>query len=184
MDDDASVHDRLLWAIHISGFDDLAKFLASAQSEKQWSLHILEIITLMFRDQVSQKNPSKHHICLDLRLPILYVEALQLSAQMPDALVSAGQSRSAEEKLRDSQELESLRQKEHAAKRSRTFQRGTRCNFSWNHSLRITADSLKDHLGFLFSVYTQKCLDVSLSDIPALEARMLYKGSGQLEKMI
>lgn len=60
--------------------------------------------------------------------------------QMPDALVSAGQSRSAEEKLRDSQELESLRQKEHAAKRSRTFQRGTRCNFSWNHSRRITAD--------------------------------------------
>lgn len=55
-----------------------------------------------------------------------YVEALQLSAQTPDALVSAGQSRSAEEKLRDSQELESLRQKEHAAKRSRTFQRGTR----------------------------------------------------------
>ncbi|CAG11760.1 unnamed protein product, partial [Tetraodon nigroviridis] len=96
VDDDASVHDRLLWAIHISGFDDLVKFLASAQSEKQWSLHILEIITLMFRDQT------------------------------PDALVSAGQSRSTEEKLRDSQELESLRQKEHAAKRSRTFQRGTR----------------------------------------------------------
>lgn len=68
MDDDASVHDRLLWAIHISGFDDLVQFLASAQSEKQWSLHVLEIITLMFRDQVSQKNPLKHHICLDLRL--------------------------------------------------------------------------------------------------------------------
>lgn len=52
MDDDASIHDRLLWAIHMSGFDDLVQFLASAQSEQQWSLHILEIITLMFRDQV------------------------------------------------------------------------------------------------------------------------------------
>eukprot|EP00066_Takifugu_rubripes_P022734 XP_011612000.1 PREDICTED: protein timeless homolog [Takifugu rubripes] len=96
VDDDASIHDRVLWALHISGFDDLVKFLASAQSEKQWSLHVLEIITLMFRDQT------------------------------PDALVSAGQARSAQQKLRDSQELESLRQKEHAAKRSRTFQRGTR----------------------------------------------------------
>ncbi|XP_041810602.1 protein timeless homolog [Chelmon rostratus] len=96
VDDDASVHDRLLWAIHMSGFDDLVKFLASAQSEQQWSMHVLEIISLMFRDQT------------------------------PEALVSAGQARSAEEKQRDCQELEALRQKEHAAKRSRTLQRGTR----------------------------------------------------------
>ncbi|XP_070701578.1 protein timeless homolog [Pempheris klunzingeri] len=96
VDDDASIHDRLLWAIHMSGFDDLVKFLASAQSEQQWSMHVLEIISLMFRDQT------------------------------PEALVCAGQARSAEEKLRDSQELEALRQKEHAAKRSRTLQRGTR----------------------------------------------------------
>uniref|UniRef100_A0AAQ5XF11 Timeless circadian clock n=1 Tax=Amphiprion ocellaris TaxID=80972 RepID=A0AAQ5XF11_AMPOC len=96
VDDDASVHDRVLWALHMSGFDDLVKFLASAQSEQQWSMHVLEIISLMFRDQT------------------------------PEALVSAGHARSAEEKQRDSQELESLRQKEHAEKRSRTLQRGTR----------------------------------------------------------
>ncbi|XP_074536589.1 protein timeless homolog [Halichoeres trimaculatus] len=96
VDDDASVHDRLLWAIHMSGFDDLIKFLASSQSEQQWSMHVLEIISLMFRDQT------------------------------PEALVSAGQARSAEEKHRDSQELEALRQREQAEKRSRTFQRGTR----------------------------------------------------------
>ncbi|KAM9859043.1 protein timeless homolog [Aulostomus maculatus] len=96
VDDDASVHDRLLWAIHMSGFDDLVKFLASAQSEQQWSLHVLEIISLMFRDQT------------------------------PEMLVSAGQARSAEEKQRDCQELEALRQKEVAAKRSRTLQRGSR----------------------------------------------------------
>ncbi|XP_047437724.1 protein timeless homolog [Mugil cephalus] len=96
VDDDASVHDRVLWAIHMSGFDDLVKFLASAQSEQQWSMHVLEIISLMFRDQT------------------------------PEALVSAGHARSAEEKQRDSQELEALRQRELAEKRSRTFQRGTR----------------------------------------------------------
>ncbi|XP_069007314.1 protein timeless homolog [Embiotoca jacksoni] len=96
VDDDASIHDRVLWAVHMSGFDDLVKFLASAQSEQQWSLHVLEIISLMFRDQT------------------------------PEALVSAGHARSSEEKQKDSQELEGLRQKEQAAKRSRTFQRGTR----------------------------------------------------------
>ncbi|XP_058228807.1 protein timeless homolog isoform X1 [Hemibagrus wyckioides] len=96
VDDDASVHDKLLWAIHMSGMDDLLKFLASAQSEQQWSMHVLEIISLMFRDQT------------------------------PEVLVSAGQSRSIQEKQKDTQELEALRQKEMAEKRSRTLQRGTR----------------------------------------------------------
>ncbi|KAK3512612.1 hypothetical protein QTP70_018623 [Hemibagrus guttatus] len=96
VDDDASVHDKLLWAIHMSGMDDLLKFLASAQSEQQWSMHVLEIISLMFRDQT------------------------------PELLVSAGQSRSIQEKQKDIQELEALRQKEMAEKRSRTLQRGTR----------------------------------------------------------
>lgn len=54
VDGDASVHDRVLWALHISGMDDLLKFLASAQVEQQWALHVLEIISLMFRDQVSR----------------------------------------------------------------------------------------------------------------------------------
>lgn len=56
VDDDASIHDKVLWAIHMSGFDDLVKFLASAQSEQQWSMHVLEIISLMFRDQVWQMS--------------------------------------------------------------------------------------------------------------------------------
>ncbi|KAB5537051.1 hypothetical protein PHYPO_G00114380 [Pangasianodon hypophthalmus] len=96
VDDDASVHDKLLWAIHMSGMDDLLKFLASAQSEQLWSMHVLEIISLMFRDQT------------------------------PELLVSAGQSRSTQEKQKDTQELEVLRQKEQAEKRTRTLQRGTR----------------------------------------------------------
>ncbi|KAL1265399.1 hypothetical protein QQF64_003426, partial [Cirrhinus molitorella] len=96
VDDDASIHDKLLWAIHMSGLDDLLKFLACAQSEQQWSFHILEIISLMFRDQT------------------------------PELLVNAGQMRSAQEKQKDMQELELLRQKELAEKRSRTLMRGAR----------------------------------------------------------
>lgn len=96
VDDDASVHDKLLWAIHMSGMDDLLKFLASAQSEQQWSMHVLEVISLMFRDQT------------------------------PEQLVSAGHSRSTQEKQKDTNELEALRQKELAEKRSRTMQRGNR----------------------------------------------------------
>ncbi|XP_066564287.1 protein timeless homolog isoform X3 [Amia ocellicauda] len=96
VDDDASIHDKLLWAMHMSGMDDLLKFLASAPSEQQWSLHVLEVISLMFRDQT------------------------------PEQLVSAGQSRSVQEKQKDAQELEVLRQKEIAEKRSRVLQRGSR----------------------------------------------------------
>ncbi|XP_073681630.1 protein timeless homolog [Garra rufa] len=96
VDDDASIHDKLLWAIHMSGLDDLLKFLACAQSEQQWSFHILEIISLMFRDQT------------------------------PEVLVNAGQMRSAQEKQKDMQELELLRQKELAEKHSRTLLRGAR----------------------------------------------------------
>jgi timeless len=32
--------------------DDLLLFLSSSSAEQQWSLHVLEIISLMFRDQV------------------------------------------------------------------------------------------------------------------------------------
>uniref|UniRef100_A0AAZ3QKL6 Timeless circadian clock n=1 Tax=Oncorhynchus tshawytscha TaxID=74940 RepID=A0AAZ3QKL6_ONCTS len=62
VDDDASVHDKLLWAIHMSGLDDLIKFLASAQSEQQWSMHVLEVISLMFRDQVRPEGDTWAHI--------------------------------------------------------------------------------------------------------------------------
>ncbi|KAG7218478.1 hypothetical protein INR49_009355 [Caranx melampygus] len=76
VDDDASIHDRVLWAIHMSGFDDLVKFLASAQNTRG----------------AGQRRPG----------------------------------RSAEEKQKDCEELEALRQREQAEKRSRTLQRGTR----------------------------------------------------------
>lgn len=68
IDDDASVHDRLLWAIHLSGMDDLLLFLSSSSAEQQWSLHVLEIVSLMFRDQVrpytSLPVPSMCFCCM------------------------------------------------------------------------------------------------------------------------
>ncbi|XP_032068262.1 protein timeless homolog [Thamnophis elegans] len=96
IDDDANIHDRVLWAMHISGMDDLLKFLASSPSEQQWSLHVLEIISLMFRDQ------------------------------NPELLAATGQTRSAKEQSIDVAELEVLRQREQAEKKTRVFQRSTR----------------------------------------------------------
>uniref|UniRef100_K7F5Z5 Timeless circadian regulator n=1 Tax=Pelodiscus sinensis TaxID=13735 RepID=K7F5Z5_PELSI len=60
VDDDASTHDRVLWAMHISGTDDLLKFLASSPAEQQWGLHVLEIVSLMFRDQGSDPSACTH----------------------------------------------------------------------------------------------------------------------------
>uniref|UniRef100_A0A452E599 Timeless circadian regulator n=1 Tax=Capra hircus TaxID=9925 RepID=A0A452E599_CAPHI len=96
IDDDASVHDRLLWAIHLSGLDDLLLFLASSPAEQQWSLHVLEIISLMFRDQ------------------------------NPEQLAGVGQGRLAQERRTDVVELEVLRQREMAEKKTRALQRGNR----------------------------------------------------------
>ncbi|EQB77782.1 protein timeless-like protein [Camelus ferus] len=96
IDDDASVHDRLLWAVHLSGLDDLLLFLASSPAEQQWSLHVLEVISLMFRDQ------------------------------HPEQLAGVGQGRLAQERSTDVAELEVLRQREMAEKRTRALQRGNR----------------------------------------------------------
>ncbi|XP_026518723.1 protein timeless homolog, partial [Terrapene carolina triunguis] len=96
VDDDASTHDRVLWAIHVSGMDDLLKFLASSSAEQQWGLHVLEIISLMFRDQD------------------------------PEQLAATGQARPAKEQAADVRDLEVLRQRELAERKSRAFQRGSR----------------------------------------------------------
>ncbi|KAM4755053.1 protein timeless homolog isoform 1-T4 [Cyanocitta cristata] len=96
VDGDASVHDRVLWALHISGMDDLLKFLASAQVEQQWALHVLEIISLMFRDQ------------------------------SPEELAALGQGTAGAEHGEDTRELETLRQRELAEKRARALQRPSR----------------------------------------------------------
>lgn len=52
-EDETTVHDQVLWVLHKSGMEDLMLFLASSDDEAQYCLHVLEIISLMFREQVS-----------------------------------------------------------------------------------------------------------------------------------
>ncbi|VDK36544.1 unnamed protein product [Taenia asiatica] len=58
-DDDVSVHDQLLWTIHISGWDDLLLFLANAKDELNvFAFHILEIASLMLREKFTEKRST------------------------------------------------------------------------------------------------------------------------------
>lgn len=80
-ENDASIHDQVLWALNQSGVLDLILYISS-ENEKQYYMHILEIISLLLREQ----NPS--------------------------SLASAALQRSVDEKLRDEQELLSIRMNE------------------------------------------------------------------------
>ncbi|KAL5009791.1 hypothetical protein ScPMuIL_012096 [Solemya velum] len=87
-DDDASTHDQLLWTMHTSGMEDLLLYVASSDEERQLSLHVLEIVSLMFREQ------------------------------SPEMLACAGVQRSMTEKEKDERELELIREQELAKKRA------------------------------------------------------------------
>ena len=50
-EDDASLHDQVLWVLHQSGMQDLLLYIASSDQEAYYGLHVLEIISLMFREQ-------------------------------------------------------------------------------------------------------------------------------------
>ncbi|VDN11385.1 unnamed protein product [Dibothriocephalus latus] len=54
-DEDVSVHDQLLWAMHLSGWDELLLFMANAEDEREnFAFHTLEIISLMLREQTPE----------------------------------------------------------------------------------------------------------------------------------
>ncbi|XP_012062583.1 PREDICTED: protein timeless homolog [Atta cephalotes] len=50
-DNDATVHDELLFAFHASGIVDIILFIVSNKNEQQYHMQILEIISLMLREQ-------------------------------------------------------------------------------------------------------------------------------------
>ncbi|KAF9414109.1 hypothetical protein HW555_007868 [Spodoptera exigua] len=77
-ENDASVHDQVLWGLNQSGILDIILYMSS-ENEKQYFMHILEIISHLLREQ----NPS--------------------------SLADAALQRSVDEKLRDDQELLSIR---------------------------------------------------------------------------
>ncbi|XP_068631515.1 protein timeless homolog [Battus philenor] len=80
-ENDASIHDQVLWALNQSGILDIILYMSS-ENEKQYFMHILEIISHLLREQ----NPT--------------------------SLANAALQRSVDEKLRDEQELLTLRCKE------------------------------------------------------------------------
>ncbi|XP_038077743.1 protein timeless homolog isoform X2 [Patiria miniata] len=90
-DDDASVHDQVLWALNMSGMDKLILYIASSEAEQQWCMHAVEIISLMFREQT------------------------------PEQVAKAGEARLASERQKDEQELEMIRQQELAEKRAKVM---------------------------------------------------------------
>jgi timeless len=51
VDNDISIHDKVLWALHESGMLDLLLFILSSEYENQFHLHALEITHLIFREQ-------------------------------------------------------------------------------------------------------------------------------------
>ncbi|XP_055901939.1 protein timeless homolog [Eupeodes corollae] len=81
-DNDASLHDQVIWALHQSGILDLVLYVISSPDENQYHLHGLEILCLLFREQTAE------------------------------SLADASLQRSASEKQRDEQELIAARRRE------------------------------------------------------------------------
>ena len=89
VDNDVSVHDQVLWALHESGILELILFILCSQYEIQYHLHALEITFLIFREQ------------------------------RVETLADASLQRSAAEKLKDEQELIQARTREKLKSRAR-----------------------------------------------------------------
>lgn len=83
-DNDASLHDQVLWALQESGILDLILYIIGSEYENQYHLHAMEIICLMYREQ------------------------------MAESLADVSLQRTAAEKCRDEQELVSARKRERA----------------------------------------------------------------------
>ncbi|XP_060645851.1 protein timeless homolog [Drosophila nasuta] len=88
-DNDASLHDQVIWALHQTGILDLVLFIVSSPDEAQFHLHGLEIICLLYREQNAE------------------------------SLADASLQRSLSEKQRDQQELLAARRREHARRQAR-----------------------------------------------------------------
>nr|WAM46971.1 protein timeless 2 [Chrysoperla nipponensis] len=57
-DNDASVHDQILWALHQSGMVDIFLYIATSENEQLYYMHILEITSLMLREQSAESLAS------------------------------------------------------------------------------------------------------------------------------
>jgi len=84
---DATLHDQILFVFHQSGIQDLLLYISSSDSEMNYCIHVLEIVTLMLREQD------------------------------PTSLASSSISRSEEEKKTDEEALRRAMQQEEEEKR-------------------------------------------------------------------
>jgi timeless len=50
-DNDASIHEQVLWALHQSGMLDIILYITSSTNEKAYYMHTLEILSFMLREQ-------------------------------------------------------------------------------------------------------------------------------------
>lgn len=91
-DDDATNHDQVLWVLHKSGMQDLLLYIASTDMEQQYCLHILEIISLMFREQdpmsLAAANVGRSRAEKDADEEAL-AKALRLESQKEQAKINA-----------------------------------------------------------------------------------------------
>lgn len=53
-DNDASLHDQVLWSLQQAGILDLILYIIGSEHENQYHFHALEIICLMYREQASK----------------------------------------------------------------------------------------------------------------------------------
>lgn len=53
-DNDASLHDQVLWSLQQAGILDLILYIVGSEHENQYHFHALEIICLMYREQASE----------------------------------------------------------------------------------------------------------------------------------
>ncbi|KAJ8036132.1 Protein timeless-like [Holothuria leucospilota] len=95
-DDDASVHDRVLWGMNTSGMDKLILYIASSEGEQHWCIHAAEIISRMLREQ------------------------------SPEVIAKAGVSTAFSERKKEMAELEAIREREREEKRARQLKLSSR----------------------------------------------------------
>lgn len=61
-DNDASLHDQVLWSLQQAGILDLILYIIGSEYEIQYHLHAMEIICLMYREQVNTIVRKCFHI--------------------------------------------------------------------------------------------------------------------------
>ncbi|KAG8233129.1 hypothetical protein J437_LFUL010359 [Ladona fulva] len=105
-DNDASLHDQILWSLHVSGLVDIFLYLACSENEDQYYMYILEITSLMLREQ----NASK--------------------------LAVAAAQRSISEQMRDESELVAIRRREMLARQEKVRKYSRHSRFLGTYSVK------------------------------------------------